>query len=159
MPDYIKPPGQCARLWLLGTISLILVLSVFVIDASDAAVDKSIKKSNFSKDAMLQAAAAIAGFAIFGSVIGHIFDLKRRQRWTRVIVYFGIIGLITTQFAFLISICCDPVFNEFWTRVWLYLTLVFMLVIAGALTYATINRSSNQANIFPRVFDDGRPWI
>ena len=69
---------DCRCLWLMGSISLALVASVFAASAVYGETGtKSDDSLNVSRDAMFQASATIMGLAIFGSILyrkGYVRD-------------------------------------------------------------------------------------
>lgn len=106
--------------------------------------------SDLTRNASLQAAATIAGLAVFGSAIGiRIYRRPetRDARWQAQIgTYIGIALLVATQGSFMTYACCTTV-SGFWAAVWVVVTTILMIAIVALLTVALSRHRSDKEQI------------
>lgn len=139
---------HCWKLWVVAVILLAPLVMWFVLDAANSYSGELL--SDLAQNASLQAAATIAGLAVFGSAIGiRIYrkpETKDAQWKAQVGTYIGITLLVATQGSFMTYACCTAV-SGFWTAVWIAITTILMIVIVALLTVALSRHESDNKRI------------
>ena len=155
---------QYQRMWTVAIVLLISMMPVFVLDAASATNPTNVSSDgridpleDVSKDAMFQAAATIAGLAIFGSAISIRIHRKPETRnpqwWAQVFTYVGITLLVATQGIFMLFACCTNTGVELVFE-WILATTVLLIAIAVTLTVALSVQEDERQRAYNSLFEE-----